>query len=144
MTEYDALWSFIQTCLPTPKPQRGPGGRPRCSDQNLFNGMMHVLRAGCRWKDMPREFGSSATAHRRFQEWTKAKVFERAYVKLIEYARERGHISLAEGFIDGTFSPAKKGRQCWTHKTRKRQQDYGHLRCKRPADSDGRHIGQST
>lgn len=110
MEEYEPLWAIVQTCIPGPKVQAGPGGRPRRPDKEIFYGIMHVMRSGCRWKDMPRVYGTPATAHRRFQEWTEAKVFQKAYSKLLEIGKSTGEISLSEGFIDGTFSPAKKGR----------------------------------
>lgn len=121
MEQPDLLWSFLKQSIPLPKRPKGPGGRPRFDDEKLFKGIMWILRSGARWKDMPKEFGSGKTAHRRHQEWVKKGVYENCYRRLIEYARDRGHISMAEAFIDGSFSPAKKGQLSWAHKTRKRQ-----------------------
>ena len=45
---------------------------------------LHVLRTGCQWKMMPKEYGSGSTCHRRFQEWTVSKVFQRLWVRLLE------------------------------------------------------------
>lgn len=142
MENYDHLWAFINPLVPAPAKPKGPGGRPRVSDEQLFRGMMWVLRSGARWKDMPREFGSYQTAHRRFQEWVVAGVFSKAYDVIIEYARSRGLINLEEAFIDGTFSQAKKGERYRADKEGKRQQNHGHLRRKRPAHFIGDHRRQ--
>jgi len=37
-------------------------GRPRADDRKVLNGILYVLRTGCRWKDMPREYGAYVTA----------------------------------------------------------------------------------
>ena len=49
------------------------------------------------------------TCHRRFQQWVRQGVFERIVKELAEDLYERGGIDIRETFIDGSFSPAKKG-----------------------------------
>ena len=95
------------------KPKRADGkGRPRVKDKEVMEGILWVLRSGARWKDLPKEYPSYQTCHRRFQEWTKAGVFEKLMKKTIRRARKQGVIELDECFIDGSFSPAKKGHAC--------------------------------
>ena len=46
---------------------------------------MYVLRTGCQWKMLPKEYGSgSTTYHRRFQEWVGKRVFEKLWIRLLE------------------------------------------------------------
>ena len=33
---------------------------------------------------LPKEYGSGSTCHRRFQEWTVSKVFEKLWIRLLE------------------------------------------------------------
>ena len=33
---------------------------------------------------LPKEYGSGSTCHRRFQEWTVSKVFQKLWVRLLE------------------------------------------------------------
>ena len=47
-------WDFIKDFLP----QKKAIGRPRVDDKKLLNGIMYVLKTGCRWNDMPSEFGN--------------------------------------------------------------------------------------
>ncbi len=49
------------------------------------------------------------TCHRRFKQWVRQGVFERIVKELAEDLYERGEIDIRETFIDGSFSPAKKG-----------------------------------
>jgi len=57
----------------------------------VLNGILFVLRTGCHWKALPRCYGSGSTAHRRFQQWTRAGILA-AIVKLMLrwYDRCRG------------------------------------------------------
>jgi transposase len=39
-------------------------GRPRADDRVVLNGILYVLTTGCRWMDMPLEYGSYKTLGR--------------------------------------------------------------------------------
>jgi|GEM_PF-3512031 len=54
----DELWAKIEPLIPPPKPAKGPGGRPPVADRIVLNGILYVLRSGCPWKHVPKEFGS--------------------------------------------------------------------------------------
>lgn len=56
----DARWELIRPLLPAAKRR----GRPRAEDRRTLNGILHVLRSGCRWQDMPRRYDSSVTCWR--------------------------------------------------------------------------------
>ena len=74
------MWEFIKVELPQPKRT----GRPRSDDRKLLNGIMFVLRTGCRWSDMPSEYGNGKTANRRFLELKELGVWEKINKKLLE------------------------------------------------------------
>jgi transposase len=61
------------------------------------------------WKDLPRRFSLYHTCHRRFQHWVRTGVLRQVSEALSQDLYERSGIKLAERFIDGSFSPAKKG-----------------------------------
>ena len=44
---------------------------------------MYVLRTGCQWKALPKEYGSGSTAHRRFQQWVREGAFQKLWVNLL-------------------------------------------------------------
>ena len=44
----DAQWKLIQPWWPAPKRR----GRPRADDRRTINGVLYVLRTGCRWQDL--------------------------------------------------------------------------------------------
>jgi hypothetical protein len=76
-----------------------------------LDGILWILRTGAQWEDLPRRYPPKSTCHRRFQEWTASGVFDEILTTLAEDLRDRGGIDLSEGFIDGTFAPAKRGAQ---------------------------------
>ncbi len=78
----DELWVKIKIILPKEKPPRTIG-RPIIPNRKVLDGIIYVLRTGCQWKMLPKEYGSSSTCHRRFQEWNKLNVFKRTWVKLL-------------------------------------------------------------
>lgn len=47
-------------------PQRRVGRR-RVDDGEVVEGILYVLRTGCRWQDMPRQYGASVTTWRRLR-----------------------------------------------------------------------------
>ena len=72
------LWNLIKPHLPPDKPP-GSNGRPRVPNRTVLNGILYVLRTGCQWKMIPREYGSGSTCHLRFQTWVRAGVFQRIW-----------------------------------------------------------------
>ena len=107
MTELtDERWRRIEPLLPPPRQGRG---RPRADDRKTLNGILHVLRTGCRWQDVPREYGSPSTCWRRLRTWEEDGTWERLWRALLALLDERGKLEWAKAFLDGSFVPAKKG-----------------------------------
>jgi putative transposase len=80
----DKLWDEIKLLLPPEKPN-DTIGRPAISFRKVLNGIVYILRTGCQWKMLPKDYGSgSTTCHRRFQEWTVSEVFQKLWVRVLE------------------------------------------------------------
>lgn len=101
-------WAVLEPLIPSPARKDTRGGK-RQPDRPVLNGILWVLRTGANWEDMPDRYPPKTTCHNRFQEWSKAGVFEQLLQALAQDMEERGGISLEECFIDGTFASAKKG-----------------------------------
>jgi len=53
----DAEWALLARLIPTSKPHR----RPRSSDmRRITNGVFYVLRTGCAWRYLSRDYGPAA------------------------------------------------------------------------------------
>ena len=66
----DDLWLIVRHVLP-PAELRRSRGRPWIDSRRIVDGVLYVLRTGCQWKAVPREYGSGSTVHRRFQRWVE-------------------------------------------------------------------------
>ncbi len=70
----DEFWEAIKEDIPKrerdPKKKyvHAPGqGRKPMPARKALEGIFYVLRTGCQWKALPREYGSGSTVHRTFQ-----------------------------------------------------------------------------
>ena len=79
----DDLWNEIKNILPFEKPENTIG-RPIVPYRKVFDGIMFVLRTGCQWKMLPKEYGSGSTCHRRFQEWVQLDIFDKLWIQLLK------------------------------------------------------------
>jgi len=86
----DELWDEFKKILPREKPSKTVG-RPIVLYRKVLDGILYVLRTGCQWKMLPKEYGSGSTCHRRFQEWNKLDIFNKMWIKLLKvYDKEVG------------------------------------------------------
>lgn len=101
----DAHWALIQPHLPPLKKR----GRPRAQDRRTINGILYVLRTGCRWQDLPPRYGSPVTCWRRLDQWQMDGVWESIWRVFLGTLDEQGQLDWSRAFLDGSFVPAKKG-----------------------------------
>src|SRR3954447_14849959 len=86
----DKLWDMIDPILPREKPNNTVG-RPVIPFRKVLDGIVYVLRSGCQWKMLPKEFGSGSTCHRRFQQWVQMDIFKKIWIILLkEYDHKKG------------------------------------------------------
>lgn len=102
-------WNRLKPLFPSPKNKEDGRGRPRRDPRDVLNGILWVLRTGAPWKDMPPRYPPYQTCHRWFQKWAQDGVFKQILSELAEDLCKRGGIDIRETFIDGSFTPAKKG-----------------------------------
>jgi putative transposase len=61
----DAQWALIEPHLPV-----YPGGRPRTTAlRDVVDAIFYVLRTGCQWRYLPKDFPPKSTVWRYFDEW---------------------------------------------------------------------------
>ncbi len=84
------LWNKISGILPCEKPYNTVG-RPIIPFRKVFEGIFYVLRTGCWWKILTKEYGSGSTCHRRFQQWVQIDIFKKIWIRLLEeYDHKKG------------------------------------------------------
>ena len=77
----DAEWAIIGPLLPA---ERGRGCRPAQDNRRFLNGMLHVLRAGCPWRDMHERYGKWNSVYVRFRRWAEQGVWDALLETLVE------------------------------------------------------------
>jgi len=100
----DDLWVELRPLLPP-----DTRGRPAVPFRQITDDILYVLRTGCQWKALPREYGSGSTCHRRFQAWVKAGVFERFWAKLLTRYNDRQGILWEWQSLDSVMVKAPLG-----------------------------------
>ncbi|WP_207232006.1 IS5 family transposase [Streptomyces albidoflavus] len=106
----DELWELFQRVVPeTPSRPQG-GGRRRHGDREVLAAIVFVVTSGCGWQQLPSaSFGpSGATAHRRFSEWSKAKVWAKLHLLLLDEPGAQGEPDWSRCAIDSVHMRALK------------------------------------
>jgi transposase len=118
-TVSDAFWAKVEPLIPVvTRPEgrqyrRKSGvGRPPMPARQIFSAIVYVLRTGCQWKALPREFGSASAVHTHFQRWRKECFFLRLWqAGLAEYDEMEG-VAWDWQSIDGAMHKAPLATEC--------------------------------
>jgi transposase len=80
----DQEWAILEPLIPKAK----PGGRPRTVDmREVMNAILYVLRTGCQWRALPRDFAPWSTVWSYFRRWRISGEWERMHTTLREQVR---------------------------------------------------------
>src|SRR5512135_1642405 len=92
-------WAILEPLIPPEK----PGGRSREVDMRaVLNAIFYILRAGCAWRMLPREYPPRSTVYGYFARFRDEGVWERIMTVLRERCRvEAGRLATpSAGIID--------------------------------------------
>lgn len=84
----DSEWERV---APIFEPQGRPGRPPKYPRRQLLDAILYVLRAGCSWRMLPKEFPDWKLAYAQFRRWQAAGLFEKLYDELRALWRTREH-----------------------------------------------------
>jgi len=74
--------------------------------RKVLEAIVYVLRTGCQWKALPKEFGSASSVHKYFLEWKRKGVFVAMWrLGLAEYDEMEG-IAWSWQSMDGAMVKA--------------------------------------
>ena len=85
-------------------------GRPPADLFEVVNGMLYVLSTGCRWRDLPHDFGVSyVTCYRQFIKWIKNGTFKKIFEELKHKANKKNLLHWRNAYLDASDVKSKKG-----------------------------------
>ncbi|MFJ6493589.1 IS5 family transposase [Streptomyces californicus] len=107
----DELWELFQRVVPEAPSRPQGGGRRRHGDREVLAAIVFVATSGCTWQQpASASFGpSGATAHRRFSEWSKARVWAKLHRLVLDELGARGELDWSRCAIDSVNMRALKG-----------------------------------
>jgi len=81
----DEQWRLIEGLIPV-----YPGGRPRKTNlRDVVDAVFYVLRTGCQWRYLPKDFPPKSTVWRYFDEWRSNGTLEDIHDTLRERVRKQ-------------------------------------------------------
>ena len=105
----DELWAIVEPLIPSFVPRAQGGGTAPVDPRAVFTAIVYVLTSGCAWRMLPGSFGVDyRTAHRRFGQWTRAGLWRRLHVAVLDELGARGELDWSRAILDGASVRARK------------------------------------
>ncbi|GAB3724488.1 hypothetical protein GCM10027590_28020 [Nocardiopsis nanhaiensis] len=106
----DGLWELFQRVVSEAPTRPQGGGRRRHGDREVLAAIIFVATTGCTWAQLPPVFGPSRpTAHRRFTEWSRARVWAKLHRLVLDELGSRGELDWSRCAVDSVNMCALKG-----------------------------------
>lgn len=106
----DELWAIVEPLVPPFKPRAQGGGTAPVDARAVFTAIVYVLTSGCAWRHLPASFAVDyRTAHRRFGQWTRAGLWRRLHVAVLDQLGARGELDWSRAILDAASVRARKG-----------------------------------
>ena len=68
----DEEWDYVKPLVPAPKSGARKRGRPvKLERRQLVNAIFYMVRAGCAWRLLPKDFGPWQTVYAYFRTWSR-------------------------------------------------------------------------
>ena len=97
----DAAWAAIEPHLPHGKP-----GKPRVDDRRVISGILHMLKTGGRWRDVPPEYGPQTTIYNRYNRWSRRGLWQRLFERITGAGEVPSELSLDSTHVKAHRSAA--------------------------------------
>jgi putative transposase len=104
----DEEWGLLETYLPASKWR----GRPRLhSPREILNAVFYLLKSGCQWRMLPREFPPWKTVFHYFRAWRLDGTWERLNRTMRRLMREKlgRDPEPSAGIVDAQSRPRAPG-----------------------------------
>lgn len=85
----EAQWELICSLLPQREFEHGLGRRRQISLRDILNAIFFVVRTGCQWRMLPRDFPKWQSVYYHLRQWRLRGIWERIHGLLQTQLRER-------------------------------------------------------
>ena len=85
----EGQWQLLLALLPARKWRPGGPGRPPYDLRRVLNGLLYLLKTGCQWRMLPREYGKWTTIYAYFKRWRHEGVWANLMEALRQLERQR-------------------------------------------------------
>lgn len=82
----DSEWEHVRDLF---DPPGRPGRPPKYDRRHVLDACIYVLRSGCSWRMLPKDFPPWAVVYRTFRRWQSRDLFEQLYDRLRRLWRSR-------------------------------------------------------
>jgi putative transposase len=99
----DEEWDYIKSLVPSPRSGKRKRGRPiKLDRRSLVNAIFYVVRSGCAWRLLPRDFGPWQTVYGYYRRWTQDWTWRFIHDTLRDWLRktEKGKVAPTAAIID--------------------------------------------
>jgi transposase len=104
----DEAWAVIEPHLPHGRP-----GARRVDDRRVISGILHVLKSGCRWRDLPSAYGPRTTLYNRYNRWARQGIWKRVFEQVAGTAAVPDELAIDSTHIKAhrSASGVKRGKR---------------------------------
>lgn len=95
----DELWAELGPLVARAKRSRA-GAPADIPDRRFLEAVLYLADSGCKWRQLPAEYGAWDAVYNRFRRWVAAGVFERLFASLPP--RAAGLDEVRRVFVDST------------------------------------------
>ena len=106
----DEAWAALEPHLPKNQP-----GKPRVDDRRVISGILHILKTGARWRDVPPQYGPAKTIYNRYARWARRGIWQRIFAKVAaagsipdELMLDSSHVKAHRSASGGTGGSGRK------------------------------------
>src|SRR3989338_6856730 len=100
----------FQLIEPLVRRRRKKRGRPPAEMYEVVNGLLYVLSTGCRWPDLPHDYGVSyVTCYRQFIKWVNDGTLRKIFEELKHKANKKNILHWRNAYLDASDVKSKKG-----------------------------------
>ncbi len=82
----NGAWEIIQKLIPV---NYGPGRPIKLDIRQVVNAIFYVVRTGCQWRALPREYPKWSSIYYHFRKWCKTSIWQRINTALRKLDRKR-------------------------------------------------------